>query len=340
MLAICKEVKILSVDVGNYLLYVDRVTKFFGYGLLGLRKFKALDEVSLFLPLQEPRLFVLIGETGSGKTTLLRIILRMIEPDMGSVYYKSKNVFKLRSSEVKWYRREVQAIFQDPYETFNPLRTIDSYLFDASKYLLSIGKKEAEALVDETLRFVGLSLDRVKGKRIREFSGGELQRISIARAILTRPSLLLADEPVSMLDASLRVNILNIFKDVRDKLKTSVIYVTHDLATAYYVGDEMAVLYRGVLVESGSIEYVYNDPLHPYTQLLLNSILEPDINIKDRVKPIKLSSIEIKEFLTPGCKFANRCPYVTPKCNKEAPPLIRVDGKRAVRCWLYTTSNT
>uniref|UniRef100_A0A7C5TFM2 ABC transporter ATP-binding protein n=1 Tax=Ignisphaera aggregans TaxID=334771 RepID=A0A7C5TFM2_9CREN len=325
----------MDIDLNNYLLYVDKVTKLFGYGLLGLRKFKALDEVTISLPSQEPKLFVLIGETGSGKTTLLRIILRMIAPDMGSVYYKGKNVFDMKSSDVKWYRKEVQAIFQDPYETFSPLRTIDSYLFDVSKYLLSINRKEAETLIDETLRFVGLSLDRVKGKRIREFSGGELQRISIARAILSKPGLLLADEPVSMLDASLRVNILNIFKEIKEKLKLSIIYVTHDLVTAYYVGDEMGVLYRGVLVESGPMEHIYKDPLHPYTQLLMNSILEPDIDIKNRIKPVKLSSIEIKEFLAPGCRFASRCPYAMPKCAKEVPPSIIVDGKRIVRCWLH-----
>jgi peptide/nickel transport system ATP-binding protein len=324
----------MDVNVSNYLLYVDKVTKLFGYGLLGLRKFKALDEVSFSIPLKEPRLFVLIGETGSGKTTVLRVILRMITPDRGFVYYKGKDIFKLRPHEIRWYRREVQAIFQDPYETFNPMRTIESYLFDTARHLLGLGKASAEPLIDETLKFVGLSLDKVSGKRIWEFSGGELQRISIARALLTRPSLLLADEPVSMLDASLRVSVLNIFKDVKDKLRTSIIYVTHDLATAYYIGDEIAVLYRGVLVETGPIEHVYRDPLHPYTRLLMNSILEPDISIRNRIKPVKLSAIEIKEFLATGCKFVSRCPYAMPQCSREAPPMITVD-RRTVRCWLY-----
>ena len=326
---------LVNADVNNYLLYIDKITKTYGYGLLGLRRFKALDEVTLALPLQEPEILVLIGETGSGKTTLLKIVLRIVTPDAGSVYYKGKDIFKLRSSEVRWYRREVQAIFQDPYETFNPLRTVDGYLFDTAKHLLGLDRKEAEALIDETLNFVGLSLSRVKGKKIKEFSGGELQRVSIARAILTKPRLLLADEPVSMLDASLRVNILNIFREMKKKLGLSIIYVTHDLATAYYVGDEMAVLYRGVLVETGSAEDLYKEPLHPYTQLLMNSILEPDIGVKNRIRPIKLSSIEIKEFIAPGCKFASRCPYATPRCHKEIPPTITVDNRRYVRCWLY-----
>jgi peptide/nickel transport system ATP-binding protein len=335
VLAVRKEVKMMTINLNDYLIYVDKVTKLFGYGLLGLRKFKALDEVTISLPIQEPKLFVLIGETGSGKTTLLRIILRMIEPDTGSIYYKGRDIFKFRSSEVKWYRREVQAIFQDPYETFNPLRNVDSYLFDTARYLLGLDRKEAGTLIEETLNFVGLSLDRVKGKKIREFSGGELQRISIARALLTKPSLLLADEPVSMLDASLRVNMLNIFREVKYKFRSSTIYVTHDLATAYYVGDEIAVLYRGVLVERGPIEDVYREPLHPYTQLLMNSILEPDISIRDKVKLVKLSSIEIKEFLAPGCKFTSRCPYAMPRCSKEVPPQITINNRRYVRCWLY-----
>ncbi|MDK6028495.1 ABC transporter ATP-binding protein [Ignisphaera sp. 4213-co] len=318
------------------LLHINNVTKLFGYGLLGLRKFRALNNVSLTMPI-EPEILVIVGETGSGKSTLLKIILRMLVPDYGTVLYKGKNIFKMKSSEVRWYRQEVQAVFQDPFETFNPLRPVVDYLNDTLKYLLKVrNASERKTLIDQTLRFVGLSLEKVDGKRSNEFSGGELQRISIARALLSRPKLLLADEPVSMLDASLRVDILNILKDVKENLKTSIIYVTHDILTAYYVGDRIAVLYRGDLVELGPITKVYNEPLHPYTQLLLSSVLEPSLDIRKKVKPLKRSTIELKEFLLQGCKFAMRCPYATKKCYETPPPEIKING-RAVRCWLYVT---
>lgn len=320
---------------GEILLKVDNVTKQFGYGLLGLRKFKALSSVSFELSSEPPKISVIVGETGSGKSTLLKLILRMLVPDGGTITYRGRDIFRLDREGVKWYRREVQAVFQDPYESFNPIRRIDTYLYDSAKFLLNIGRREEAApVIDEVLRFVGLDLERVKGKSIKEFSGGELQRISIARAILSKPRLLLADEPVSMLDASLRVSVLNTFREIRDKLGSSIIYVTHDLATAYYIGDEIAVLYRGVLVERGPMDTVYSEPLHPYTKMLLNSILEPDIEVRKRLKPVKLSSIEISEFLAPGCKFANRCPYAKPECSDREPPAINID-RRTVLCWLY-----
>ncbi|MEM2389771.1 MAG: ABC transporter ATP-binding protein [Ignisphaera sp.] len=320
---------------GGILLKVDNVTKQFGYGLLGLRKFKALSSVSFELTSEPPKILVIIGETGSGKSTLLKLILRMLVPDGGTIIYRGRDIFRLDREGVKWYRREVQAVFQDPYESFNPIRRIDTYLYDSAKFLLNIGRREeAVSIIDEALRFVGLDLERIKGKSIKEFSGGELQRISIARAILSKPHLLLADEPVSMLDASLRVSVLNTFREIRDKLGSSIIYVTHDLATAYYIGDDIAVLYRGVLVERGPMDAVYSEPLHPYTKMLLNSILEPDIGARKRIKPVKLSSIEISEFLAPGCKFANRCPYAKPECGSREPPAIDID-KRTVLCWLY-----
>lgn len=313
------------------------MTKQFGYGLLGLRKFSALSSVSFELASEPSKIFVIVGETGSGKSTLLRIILRMLPPDTGSVLYRGRDIFKLGREGVRWYRREVQAVFQDPYETFNPIRRVDTYLYDTAKFLLGVdSREEALPLIEEALRFVGLDLERVRGKSIKEFSGGELQRFSIARAILSKPRLLLADEPVSMLDASLRVSVLNTFREIRDKLSSSIIYVTHDLATAYYIGDEIAVLYRGVMVERGAMDAVYSEPLHPYTQMLLNSIIEPDIEIRKRIKPVKLSSIEISEYLAPGCKFANRCPYVMQQCRNRAPPLVSIDSGRTVLCWLYS----
>ncbi|MDK6028830.1 ABC transporter ATP-binding protein [Ignisphaera sp. 4213-co] len=316
-------------------LRIENVTKLYGYGLLGLKKFKALDNISMDIDLTKPRIVVLAGETGSGKTTLLRIIMGMVKPNIGRVFYKGRDIHKLRGSEAKWYRREVQPIFQDPYETFNPLRKIDSYFYDTIRNVVGIKNRgEAEHRIDESLRFVGLSLDRVKGKYPHEFSGGELQRISIARALLTHPKMLLADEPVSMLDATLRVGILNILKNLKEKLNMVIIYVTHDLSTAYYIGDDISIMYRGTLVEYGPISKVYQEPRHPYTYALLESILEPDPSIRERYPAIKPSSIELKEFLIPGCRYANRCPYAKEICWHTLPPPTNVDGV-VVRCWKY-----
>ncbi|MCC6015617.1 MAG: ABC transporter ATP-binding protein [Desulfurococcaceae archaeon] len=319
----------------NNKLVIDNVTKMYGYGLLGLKKFKALDSVSMDIDLGEPKIVVIAGETGSGKTTLLRIIMGVVKPEYGKVLYKGYNIHKLRGSAVKWYRREVQPLFQDPYETFNPLRRIDSYFYDTVYNILEIkSRDEVERRIDEALKFVGLSLDRVAGKYPHEFSGGELQRISIARALLTHPKILLADEPVSMLDATLRASILNLLKDLKEKLNMVVIYVTHDLATAYYIGDYISILYRGTLVEYGPITKVYQEPKHPYTNALLESILEPDPTLREKYSVIRPSAIEIKEFLLPGCRYANRCPYAKDICWYKLPPFIEVNGTY-VRCWKY-----
>ncbi len=316
-------------------LKIVNVTKTYGYGLLGLRRFKALDNITFTIDLNEPRIFVLAGETGSGKTTLLKLILRMEKPTSGEIYYKGQNLVNLPRRMMKWYRKEIQAIVQNPYEAFSPLRKVDSYLYDTARNILGLrNKAKIEEVIENTLNFVGLSLDRIKGKYPYEFSGGELQRMAIARALIPSPNLLLADEPVSMLDASLRVNILNLLKETRDRLRSSIVYVTHDLATAYYIGNEIGILYRGTLVELGSVEKIFNEPLHPYTKLLFESLLEPDPSIRTRIPKIRLSAMEIKEFLIPGCRFSNRCPYVQERCWRELPPQIAISG-RYLRCWYY-----
>lgn len=317
------------------MLKIESVTKLYGYGILGLKKFKALDSISMNIDLEKPKIVVLAGETGSGKTTLLRIIMGVVKPEIGRVLYRGYNIHKLRGSAAKWYRREVQPVFQDPYEAFNPLRKIDSYFYDTVVNICGVkNRDDAIYRIDESLRFAGLSLDRVAGKYPHEFSGGELQRISIARALLTNPKLLLADEPVSMLDATLRVGILNILKELKEKLNMIVVYVTHDLSTAYYVGDDISIMYRGTLVEYGPISKVYQEPRHPYTDVLLNSVLEPDPSLRNRYPAVKPSSLELKEFLIQGCRFANRCPYAREICWTLLPPYVDVDGV-SVRCWKY-----
>jgi len=194
---------------------------------------------------------ILQGEIGLGKTTTARIILGFEEPTSGTIIHSGKREAK---NEKIWFTQGIQAIFQDPFGTFNPLRTVDRYFFETvQNYKLAKNKKEAIWLIDQKLKAVGLSYEEFAGKYPSEFSGGQLQRISIARALLTDPTLLIADEPVSMVDASLRMSIVNLFKKLQEEFGVSVLYITHDLATAYYVSDRIAIMFRGNIVEMGTV---------------------------------------------------------------------------------------
>lgn len=304
-------------------------------GLIFGSKLTAVDNVTLTLEEDEAKVVSLVGESGSGKTTLSRILLGLIKPTRGTVFYRGNDLFKLKGSRLMEFRKEVQPIFQNPFEAFNILKKVDRYLMGtALNYGIAEDEREAEKKVDEALHIVGLSLEEVKGKYPHEFSGGELQRVSIARALITDPKVLIADEPVSMIDASLRMEVINILLDLKRERKMSILYITHDLATAYYVSDEIAVMYRGSIIEYGSAGEVLTKPLHPYTKILLECLPKPDP--KNRWKEeIKLSGLEVKEFEALGCKFANRCPHATNQCFQERPPTINIGG-RLVACRLFT----
>ncbi|HOJ92488.1 MAG TPA: ABC transporter ATP-binding protein [Dictyoglomaceae bacterium] len=312
------------------ILRVENLTKIFTLGNIFSRtKIKAVNNVSF--EVGHPEIFTLAGESGSGKTTVAKIILGFLEPTSGKIYYKDKEMEMLQgNSDKSSLRREIQAVFQNPFETFNPLRVVSNYLVETLKNFNIEGKPEE--IIENALNLVGLSWSDVENKYPSEFSGGQLQRISIARALITNPTLLVADEPVSMVDASLRISIVNLFKDLRDKKNVSVIYITHDLATAYYVSDRMAIMFRGEIAELGPVEKVLMDPKHPYTMLLRESIPEPDPK-KKWEKPVQLLTLEEEEYQMTGCKFINRCQYRMEKCKKEVPN-FNLDG-RIVKCFLY-----
>ncbi|MCX7846357.1 MAG: dipeptide/oligopeptide/nickel ABC transporter ATP-binding protein, partial [Dictyoglomaceae bacterium] len=215
----------------NYILKIENLTKIFTLGNIFSRiKIVAVNNVSF--EIKEGEVFTLAGESGSGKTTVARIILGFHEPTSGRIIYKGKDITNLNKENRNFFRSEVQAIFQNPFETFNPLRKVSSYLYETLENF-KITKDNMDEVVENALRSVGLSREEVVDKYPSEFSGGQLQRISVARALITKPSLLIADEPVSMIDASLRMSIVNLFKDLKEKSNVSVIYITHDLATAY-----------------------------------------------------------------------------------------------------------
>jgi peptide/nickel transport system ATP-binding protein len=313
------------------LVEVNQMSRVFSFGsILSRIRLTAADNVSF--EIKPAEIFALAGESGCGKSTTARIILGFDEPTSGTIFHKGKP--KAKNQKV-WITDGVQAIFQDPFATFNPLRMVDSYFFDTvMNYRLANTRAEAIQVIDDKLKLVGLSYEEFAGKYPSEFSGGQLQRISIARALLTNPSLIIADEPVSMVDASLRMSIVNLFKKLRDETGVSVLYITHDLATAYYVSDRIAIMFRGNIIEMGSVEQVLMAPKHPYTQLLRESIPEAD-PLHRWKDDVSLLELEQDEYLRRGCKFAGRCPLVMDKCKAEVPEDLTVDGV-LVKCHRYS----
>lgn len=323
----------------NKLLDVQNVTvEFHIGGLIGGSLLIAVNDVSFSLDEDRPEIFTLAGESGSGKTTLSRLLLRDLEPTRGRVLFEGRDLTTIRNrSEFKEFMKKVQPVFQNPFETFSPLRRVDAYLFDtAVNFGMAPDRQAAAQVVDEALRNVGLSLEEVNNRYPHELSGGQIQRVSVARALISRPKLILADEPVSMVDASLRMEIVNLFRKLRDEQKVSVIYITHDLATAYYISDRIGIMLRGFIVESGPVEDVLDEPLHPYTRLLKESVPEPAPTQRESwAKHISLGVTEVKEYGRVGCKFAGRCPHVMEICRQVDPPDVQVE-QRIVKCYLYT----
>jgi peptide/nickel transport system ATP-binding protein len=320
------------------LIDVQHVTVAFHIGaLLGGTRLIAVNDVTFALDSDRPEIFTLAGESGSGKTTLSRLLLRDLDPTEGKVFFEGRDLATIHGGkDFKDFMRKVQPVFQNPFETFSPLRRVEDYLFDtAMNFDMAKNRREAVGVVDGALRQVGLSLDEIAKRYPHELSGGQIQRVSVARALIPKPRLILADEPVSMVDASLRMEIVNLFRKLRDEQKVSVLYITHDLATAYYISDRIAIMLRGYIVESGPVELVLEQPLHPYTQLLKESVPQP--NPKDQeswAKQIELGTTEVKEYGRVGCKFAGRCPHVMEICRQVDPPDFEADG-RIVKCYLY-----
>ena len=319
--------------MSDLLLEIKDVTKVFRIGgvLLGT-EILAVDHVSLSLDKHKPSVLSIVGESGSGKTTLARIILKLHEPTSGDVLLEGKSVFGSHPDlNTLAYYPAVQPIFQNPFETFSMRKHVDTYLYDTALNLkIARDRKQAREIIAEALSSVGLEINAVAGKYPNQFSGGELQRISVARGLIPRPKLIVADEPVSMIDASLRMNIINMFLSLKDEYNVSFIYITHDLSTAYYVSDYVAIMYRGNVVEYGSSDRILSNPIHPYTELLLNSV---PTGGKKWARDLKPPEIELKESQKTACKFANRCLFVQPVCRLNRPPLVQIPGEREVLCF-------
>src|SRR5690242_12513106 len=255
------------------LLELKNVSKIYSRGLLTQISTTALNNVSLRLDDREPTIMTVAGESGSGKTTLAMLLLGFIEPTSGQIFYKGQDIHNLRGEERMRFRREVQAVFQDPFAVFNPFYTVDHLLsVPIKRFKLAKSKADARNRMDEALNAVGLRPEDVLGRFPHQLSGGQRQRINVARALLLKPRLLVADEPVSMVDASLRATILETLRNLQRDHGVSIIYITHDLTTAYHIAKSIVVLYRGGVMEAGDVDTVIKDPQHPYTRLLVDSI--------------------------------------------------------------------
>jgi peptide/nickel transport system ATP-binding protein len=327
-----------SNSVKTKLLDVQHVSRSFHVGgLINGTTLIAVNDVNFALETGKPEIFTIAGESGSGKTTLTRMLLRDLAPSSGQVLFEGRDVSTIRKrAEFAAFMKQVQPVFQNPFETFNPLRRVEEYLFDtAVNFGAAKDRKSAAQVVDNALHLVGLSLEELSRRYPHELSGGQIQRISVARALIPDPKVILADEPVSMVDASLRMAIVNLFKKLRDEHGVSVLYVTHDLATAYYISDRIAIMLRGYVVEMGPVEAVLGRPLHPYTQLLKESVPTPlPVDKEAWAKRIGLSTQEVKEYNQAGCKFAGRCPKAMDICRQADPPNVEAEG-RTVKCHLY-----
>lgn len=261
------------------LLEINNVSKVYQRGLLASKATIALKEFSLTLKEDEPTILTVAGESGSGKTTLAMLLLGFITATTGQILYKGKNIAGLVGKERLAYRREVQAVFQDPFAVFNPFYKVDHLLTVPIRHFkLARTRAQAVSKMEEALNSVGLRPEDVLGRFPHQLSGGQRQRINVARALLLKPRLLIADEPVSMVDASLRANILESLRNLHRDHGVSIIYITHDLTTAYHVADNIIVLYKGDVVEKGDVESVIRNPQHRYTQLLVDSIPWPNLD--------------------------------------------------------------
>lgn len=298
----------------------------------------AVDGVSFHVNRNE--IFGLVGESGSGKTTTGRLLLRLIEPTSGKIMFEGTDLTELSETQMKAFRRKMQIVFQDPYESLNPRMTVDSIVSEPLRLL------HLEPQEDALLKRVRNVLEAVELIPAEEFmfrfphelSGGQRQRVGVARALVVNPTFIVADEPVSMLDVSIRAEILNLMYDLVGKFHTSFLYITHDLALARHICDRFAVMYLGKIMEMSDTEKIIYEPLNPYTEALIEAVPVPDPDAKRGARVIKG---EIPSPVNPpsGCRFHTRCPrYIGDICRTKEPELVDVGGGHMVACHLHSES--
>lgn len=316
------------------LIEVKNLTKEFDVGGGFLKKASKLRAVSnMNFSVMPGETLCLVGESGCGKSTLGRCILQLIKPTSGEVIYEGKNLRELSEKEMRPYRRDLQMIFQDPYASLNPRMTIREIVgAPLDSFHLAATKAEKEEKIENICKIIGISPEWLD-KYPHEFSGGQRQRIVIARALIMNPKFVVCDEPVSALDVSIRSQVLNLMKDIQNQYGFSYLFISHDISVVNYIGDRIAVMYLGQMVELADKKELFNNPMHPYTQALLAAVPVADVTYKREKKYLEG---DVPSPLNPptGCKFHTRCPYATELCSQKEPEFKDMGGNHFVACHL------
>lgn len=311
------------------ILRVEHLKKYYTYGngFLSHRKtvIKAVDDVSLSL--YQGETLAIVGESGCGKSTTAKSIIRITEPTEGSITLDGKDFVRLSGKELKAARQKIKMIFQDPYSALNPRMTVRDIIaepIDISGSYKTQAEREEKVL--EACDMVGLNRDYLD-RYPHEFSGGQRQRIGIARAIIEKPDVILCDEPVSALDVSIQAKVINLLKELQDKLGVSYIFISHDLSVVRHVADRVMVMYLGHVVEEGSRDDIFNSPKHPYTRILLDSIPSIGKEMPEDEQQLIAGDLPSPENPPSGCCFHTRCPYCKEQCRNEVPTLTEAPGQ-------------
>jgi oligopeptide transport system ATP-binding protein len=312
------------------LIIVKDLRKYFNRnsGFLSSKKemVKAVDGINFTI--KEKETIGLVGESGCGKTTTGKLLIRLIEPTSGNVFYKDENIFTLKKNRLRELRRKMQFIFQDPYSSLNPRMKAGNVIGEGLKVHKILTMKERRKRVEELLVLVGLRPQDIQ-RYPHEFSGGQRQRIGIARAISLNPSFLIADEPISALDVSIQAQILNLLLDLKERFRITLLFISHDLHAVKFISDRIIVMYKGKIVEMASCEEIFRNPVHPYTKFLLSAVLQVNPEKRERKNILHEPA---KEVSSTGCSFFNHCKERKSECFEKSPDLIEKVKDHLVAC--------